>query len=429
MKIKKVAVVFQNNIQFESFKEAVYIMQKRDIQVDIYIPNNNGNDGFGDMFNAFYNSLIQENFNIYREPNDTYYDILFQTYQVFNPDTIKRKYTIKYMYGYITKPEYSLSLKINYPFDAFLCYGYNDSLCLSNFGKTFQIGNIKYLNTLKTKRTKREKKVILYLPTYGDYSSIDIVGPELVKFLKDYDIFVKLHHGTEFLKNNVENKRRKFIKENFKYVFASKDSLYELINECDIVLTDPSGAIFDAICLDKPVIVYYKNSQNSWGEYKPYLNKLADHKNILSIKETINYNILNSQIRKALTQEQMKLQNEAKTKLICCDNKDTGKKFIEFLNAIENNAIDEDFYFIHKHAKNAISEQIKLLHETKIKLEKSQNKNSELENIIKNYKNEINNLNKWIKNINYEYEKVIHSFSWKITRPLRAFRKILKNKK
>lgn len=147
MKIKRVAVVFQNNIQFESFINAVDIMINRGIIVDLFVPITYSNDGFNIMFDEFFKKISKSKYNIYREPTDFCYDILFETYYIEQYKNLKRKYTIKYMYGLTTKPEYSLSLNINYIFDAFLCYGDMDSICLQNYGKTFTIGNIKYLNS------------------------------------------------------------------------------------------------------------------------------------------------------------------------------------------------------------------------------------------------------------------------------------------
>ena len=233
MKIKRVAVVFQNNIQFESFINAVDIMINRGIIVDLFVPITYSNDGFNIMFDEFFKKISKSKYNIYREPTDFCYDILFETYYIEQYKNLKRKYTIKYMYGLTTKPEYSLSLNINYIFDAFLCYGDMDSICLQNYGKTFTIGNIKYLNSkIEEVEKKRKKKTILYLPTYSNCCSIEKIGNDILLLKKHYNIIVKPHHGTEYLTNSLETSRMEFLKRNFDKVYSSTDSLEEIMKKC-----------------------------------------------------------------------------------------------------------------------------------------------------------------------------------------------------
>ena len=70
MKIKRVAVVFQNNIQFESFINAVDIMINRGIIVDLFVPITYSNDGFNIMFDEFFKKISKSKYYIYREPTD-----------------------------------------------------------------------------------------------------------------------------------------------------------------------------------------------------------------------------------------------------------------------------------------------------------------------------------------------------------------------
>lgn len=42
-KIKNVAIIIANNIQFDSFKNAIDIMLKQNINVDIYVPQKYNN--------------------------------------------------------------------------------------------------------------------------------------------------------------------------------------------------------------------------------------------------------------------------------------------------------------------------------------------------------------------------------------------------
>ena len=145
MKIKNTAVIIQNNIQYESFINAIDIMKEEKINVDIYIPKSEDKSGFNDMYEEIANKINDKKYNVYRDSTNKYYDILFQTYHNEMSDKIKRKYTIKYSYGLTAKADFSLSPRVNYVFDAFLCYGEDDASCFENFAKCFKIVNIKYM--------------------------------------------------------------------------------------------------------------------------------------------------------------------------------------------------------------------------------------------------------------------------------------------
>lgn len=415
MKIKNVAVVFQNNIQYESFKNAVNLMIQKNINVDIFIPINNNDDGFTEMFEEFYKNISKSGYNIFRKPTKKTYDILFLTYEIPQFMKLKRKYTIKYMYGLTTKPDISLSLHTNYIFDGFLCYGNEDAKCLDNFGKTFQIGNIKYLYTkFENNNNNNDKKNILYLPTYSNHSSIEIVGQELLKLKDEYIITIKPHHGTEYLKNDIEEKRRKFIKENFKNVYSSKQSLDRLINNADIVITDMSGAVFDAVCLKKPVIMFYNASTCKYGEYISLPVQCATKKHIVSF-QNFNEHDLKYYIKKASSKKQIELQNELFKKLYCCENNKTGEKFIEFLNQIESGIIDDNYHKIHTQIKKELTD----LYTDNFNL---YNNYTNIQRELENLKKENNTLSKNNILLKNNLDNIYNSRSWKITKPLRILK-------
>lgn len=430
MKLKRVAVIFQNNIQYESFINAVDIMIKRGILVDLYVPINSLNNGFNTMFDDFYNKIANSKYNIYREPTDFYYDIVFETYYIEQFKDLKRKYTIKFMYGLTAKSEYSFSFDINYIFDAFLCYGKMDSMCLQNYGKTFEIGNLKYLNTKQRPNKIRQKKTILYLPTYGDNCSIDKIGKEIALLIDKYDIIVKPHHGTEYLNNSIEKQRMHFLKNNFNKVYSSKDSLEKLMERCDLVISDLSGAVFDSICLGKPVIMFLANTNSHYGEYKSLPIQFANLEYILTV-DSVNCKNLEDIVNKSLKSDYIKKQQEAFDMLFCCKNCLSGEKFSNVLDSIENGEIEDEYYLIHKQVKQEINNLkstqneynilIKkyndLIHKNKILMQENQSLSKKLSSSyqdVENLKNEINLL--------------YNSTSWKITKPLREFKLIINGK-
>lgn len=436
MKIRNVAVILENNIQYESFKNAIDIMISININVDIFIPIQEINDGFNIMFDDFYEEIKNYNYNIYRYKIDKKYDILFQPYLIPQFKDLNHVYTIKYMYGLTTKPEFSLSLETNYIFDAFLCYGKYDSECLKNYGITFQIGNIKYLNFKENEKKHKKKLTILYLPTYGAYSSIKLVSPELNKLRDTYNILIKPHHGTEYLENELESKHRDILKSNFNNILSSKHSLIDLLNKCDVVITDQSGAVFDAICVKKPVIMYYNKHLESditiplpiIYAKKGYFTSFNDFLN-QSLKELIN---------KALEPNQLTHQNELFSILFSCANDETKHCFLEFIHYIENNSISNEYYEFHQLNKNKIQELFDeknanankmkqddaLIYDLNSQLFESKSKIEEANKKIKNLNLELDELRKNYSCLNNQFiefqDNILNSRSWKLTKPLRT---------
>lgn len=400
-KIKTVAVALQNNIQYESFKVAIDIMIKRKINVDIYIPYgaHNGNDN---MFDDFYKLIKKKNYNVLREiESDKIYDIFFAPYYINNLDSIKRKYTIKYMYGLSTKPDSAFSSHVNYIFDAFLCYGEYDASYLNYFGKTFEIGNIKFFETkYKNNSTKRPNKKLnlLYLPTHAGYSSVEVLSAEIFKLSKKYNISIKPHHCTQYKKVEEEMNRMKIIKKYFKKIYNSNDSFEKLLNEADVVITDNSGAVFDTICLKKPVLMYYNKKQNDKDMVSLPI-QFAQKGYIAYINEPKN---LEEKLNQALSPQQIEKNKKAFKMLYHCENNKSAERFIEFLDTLENGFIDEKHYKLHKYEEKEIND---------------------LKQQINELKNQLNRTKKQFKEFK---NKIYNSASWKITKPLRKIRKIIK---
>lgn len=95
------------------------------------------------------------------------------------------------------------------------------------------------------------KKTILYMPTWGELSSVDIFLESIIALSNEYNILMKLHHNTDILeKNRVSKNDTRSI-----HYFGATDDALELLSISDMVLTDYSGAIFDAIYCEKPLLL------------------------------------------------------------------------------------------------------------------------------------------------------------------------------
>lgn len=99
---------------------------------------------------------------------------------------------------------------------------------------------------------KPSRKTLLYAPTWGDLSTLKEHINEVISLSDDFNVFIKLHHNTEILERfkNSEWRHNRNV-----HFFGSSVRLVELMTVTDLVISDYSGAIFDAILCQRPVIL------------------------------------------------------------------------------------------------------------------------------------------------------------------------------
>jgi len=150
----------------------------------------------------------------------------------------------------------------NRMYDLILSHGKRDHDIFSMYTTAEIVGNPKFddwfngnfdselLKSL-SRRLDKNKKTILYLPTHGDLSSIDELADELKKVSSLYNIIVKFHYYTP----REEPERVKKLQDQRMIAFRDDTDLLSLLRVADLVISDNSSAIFDAILADKPLLV------------------------------------------------------------------------------------------------------------------------------------------------------------------------------
>ena len=191
---------------------------------------------------------------------DGTYDIIITQTLFTDIHTITRSKLVMLQYGYAKEPHNYGTWRAL----ASLCltYGQYASQKIAPYCPIAVTGNprfalwhdqqfhIKAKNSY-TKQIDPNKKTILYMPTWGDLSSFDLYIEAILSLSDIYNILIKLHHNTDFL----ETKRVSTLnKKNIHFLGANDDSL-ELISVCDLVISDYSGAIFDALYCDKAIVL------------------------------------------------------------------------------------------------------------------------------------------------------------------------------
>lgn len=372
-----------NNIQFLSIKAGVDKLIKKGYHVDFYCPISYSNDGFTEMFSDLREYLKQNKYNVYSSVKNYNYHVLLEPYPMMD---IKAKYKIKYFYGLITtKPSVSINPFNFLKYDCILCSGKFEQNYLQVYGNTKIIANMKFINYKAHKNNK--KKILLYLPTYGEGSSIDEIYDELNNLRKYFYVIAKIHHGTTYLKN--EKERIAKIKGNVDEFYESYDTINSLYERADIVLTDNSGAIFDAIYLNIPVTLFSRDvNKYKLGDFDTPQKELVDEGIILHTneKEKILYNLkktLNTNIKTKQVEWNKKNFYHPKDK-----TKDFIKVIEDFINENVNkryiayhNILQEEFYKMKINIYNLNNE-----------LKEQKNKINDLNEDINGKNNDINNL-------------------------------------
>ena len=303
MKKNDVAVTIQNLVQFYSIKPGIDELIKRTISVTIFVPINRDDSGIGDLFDETYKVLktFSNKYDIKRKVNkNTYYKVLIEPYPMDIYFKFNFTYRIKFKYSLLSaKPNLVYDPESNIYYDLILCYSKYDADFLSVYAKTCIISPMKFVE-FKKKQMNTKKPVLLYLPTYGDVSSIEDILDSLQKLKSAYYIIIKLHHGTSSLKNEKEriDKVQLVADECVDHIMP----LSELLSKSDVVLSDNSGAIFEAIYTKIPVAIYSKNiNKNKIGnldttQYKlvkqdflPYTDDAKKISEILSLAMSKKY--------------------------------------------------------------------------------------------------------------------------------------------
>ncbi|ENQ0000390.1 glycosyltransferase [Escherichia albertii] len=143
-----------------------------------------------------------------------------------------------------------------------LCYSHYSQQALAHFGNAKVVGNPRFDTwhndtfdrTIPDNIKLDERKpMLLYAPTFGALSSLPHWAEKLGRLNSDVNLICKLHHGT--CSRPEEAASLALARRHLKQRIDSASHTQALLAKADYVLTDNSGFIFDAIHVDKRVIL------------------------------------------------------------------------------------------------------------------------------------------------------------------------------
>lgn len=292
---RRIVIILHNMMLFDTIR-LFYNRQKDDIL--LLVPEL---PFFQRMTEETYEKLKLWKCNVIRTtlPVNLPSEIEISFYPYTDEEMTSARYKVRLMYS-LAKDGWTFSFRNNSYYDIVLTFGMYDTMIISSITTTHPIGNLKII---PHERPHHEGKIrLLYLPTYGNSSSLDEYAPFFQKIASQFDIRVKLHHGTE----NEETERREIVYSFSNKVYGALDNLSSLLADCDVVFSDVSGAVFDSIAARRPVIVLTKNAQFvRFNSQSPtLLEEIIANGTVLSLESPCDFEVI---LQKALAQTEEQL--------------------------------------------------------------------------------------------------------------------------
>lgn len=274
----QLAFVFHNLVTYESMRNVLYDLKSKGITFDIIVPVSATDANAQRMFEDTAERISMDfpEVQLSSGISNMRYKAAFLPFLPFF-FSIECDYIVRYQYG-IGKAAYNFDIwSMN--FDYILCQSNYDYIALRNYTQAKILGNPKFLTIASHKPT--EDFSILYMPTYGELSSLDERFELIRELSKKYNIKIKLHHMTLYY----EPERVEMIKEIFdeSNIFTHNDFLSDLFQSTNLVISDTSGAIFDSIQYGVPLVLLKKKGQLLQGSQISLEDQLVLDKRIPTI--------------------------------------------------------------------------------------------------------------------------------------------------
>lgn len=165
--------------------------------------------------------------------------------------------------------------------DLALCMGPYSVDRIEPFCPAISVGNLSFETYTEQKDALKDaclgrltplvpgRKTVLYAPTWGDLSSLDLYAKAVAGLQDTCNLLVKLHHNTYLL----EDGRLHAVQRIWPTVRQAQScDLHALIDLADLVISDYSGAIFDALLHNKALVLL--------NTPKPLSSAKLDHNSI-----------------------------------------------------------------------------------------------------------------------------------------------------
>ena len=229
------------------------------------------------MFDQTYSMVKDGGFPITRNINGSKTKIYLAAWPSAD---IEYKYLLRYTYSLLSaKPNPVYLPDSQRRYHGILSQNRFEFEVLSVYSNTYFVSNLKYIGW---KKKTTSGKSILYLPTWnaaslgkvGKINSNEEIIPALKKLREGgYSITVKAHPLTLSDPNAKETAQA--LKKYADEYYESDTPIQDLLTKADLVISDNSGAIYEALYTNTPVVIYGdKTDKRKLGKILPVHHRL-----------------------------------------------------------------------------------------------------------------------------------------------------------
>lgn len=426
---KPVAFYVANMVQMYAVLPLMQELTEQEIEFDIIVPEyHKGELGWESIWESTYTAFIHRGFlpRVSSEINERYRVILVP----YNNEILQwGDCVIRYRYSVVTKPEFSYRLDNTLLFDCILCYGSQDARAFSAYTRTLKIGNPRSEGFIQ--KPAAGKRRVLYAPTYHAGLDFDRIADILEKLRKNYHITLKLHPGSEFLDD--ENEMAKQLRSSCDECIHGNEDIMRLLETTDLLISDYSGAVFDAMSVGVPVAVVRAGDRIHATRDGSVLNNLITDGVIPCCYCAED---MEDTVRRALSEELRERQSTAAADLFSIRPEDGKKAFVSLIQGILKEGGTNSDYMMERHrlARNMELMQTKLdalTHKLDQLRYKGEEQNKEIECLKQQnekLRKEYEQLDLWNQNLDSTLKCMEGSTSWRMTKPLREIGRKLRGK-
>ncbi|MCL2110665.1 MAG: CDP-glycerol glycerophosphotransferase family protein [Clostridiales bacterium] len=353
----RIAIVLDDMVEFYAMRNGVDALLEGGISVDLIVPLRYSERQ--DLLDETYREIKRQGYNPIREIDKSEkYKILLEpnpTEHYFFPGKIDHEFRIKYKYSLISaKPAHIFLPQRSLVYDAILCYTKREVEILSAYTKTFLVSPMRYKGFQKNSDRPSEKPVLLYAPTFGNISSVDSIEKAVGALRKDYYVVVKAHHIMQYRES--EKGRTGILREIADEYYTQEADLVELLKKADVVLSDNSGAIFDALYAEVPVAIY--NTDDKMLNNRR-IGRLDTYQYQLVERGVVPYTSAPDQIPVVLRAAVGKKGQQRLEKADFLDEKDVARPFVDVMkHYLQKDRESDEYYAMHDVIRDIYLQQV-----------------------------------------------------------------------
>lgn len=101
-------------------------------------------------------------------------------------------------------------------------------------------------------RLDHTKRTILYLPTHSGLSSLYAFGEAVQALKTDYNVLIKFHHHNKLIERPIVER---LSQDQGLFLFDERDDILPLFALADVVISDSSSAMLEAVLVDKALVI------------------------------------------------------------------------------------------------------------------------------------------------------------------------------